>query len=93
MVEKERIRPSYTEIESCNYKLVYATPEKILKSPGLISFLDQLYQTNKIDGFVINEVHCVSHWGEDFRKDYLDLSMLKDRYPKVPILGLTATAT
>ena len=47
----------------------------------------------KIDRFVIDEVHCVSNWGQDFRKDYLELKFLKKRYPNVPILGLTATAT
>ena len=64
-----------------------------MKSPGLISTLDELYQRGGIDRFVIDEVHCVSHWGQDFRKDYLHLEMLKKRFPKVPILGLTATAT
>lgn len=55
------------------YKLVYLTPEKLVKSPGLMSILDELYRSKKIDRFVIDEVHCVSHWGQDFRKDYLHL--------------------
>ena len=80
-------------IKQCQYKLVYTTPEKIVKSPGLINILDDMYAVGKIDRFVIDEVHCVSHWGQDFRKDYLELNFLKKRYPKVPILGLTATAT
>lgn len=42
---------------------------------------------------MIDEVHCVSHWGQDFRKDYRDLSLLRVRYPKVPMTCLTATAT
>ena len=74
-------------------KLVYLTPERLVKSPGLMSTMDFLYGLNKIDRFVIDEVHCVSHWGQDFRKDYLHLDMLKKRYPKIPLLCLTATAT
>jgi superfamily II DNA helicase RecQ len=72
---------------------VYLTPEKLVKSPALMQVLDELYACNKIDRFVIDEVHCVSHWGQDFRKDYLHLDILKKRFPEVPILGLTATAT
>ncbi len=52
-----------------------------------------MYHIKKIDRFVIDEVHCVSHWGQDFRKDYLELYRLKKEFPNVPILGLTATAT
>lgn len=55
--------------------------------------MDELYVAGKIDRFVIDEVHCVSHWGQDFRKDYLHLDILKKRFPTCPILGLTATAT
>lgn len=59
------------------YKIVYLTPEKLVKSPPLLSTLDELYRQKKIDRFVIDEVHCVSHWGQDFRKDYLQLDQLK----------------
>ena len=80
-------------MKNLEYKIVYTTPEKIVQSPPLIETLDELYRQGKIDRFVIDEVHCVSHWGQDFRKDYLNLKMLKQKYSKVPILGLTATAT
>lgn len=64
-------------IKNVAYKLVYLTPEKLVKSPGLMSTMDYLYSRGMIDRFVIDEVHCVSHWGQDFRKDYLHLDMLK----------------
>lgn len=83
----------YNEIRQISYKLVYLTPEKLVASQGLMSVLDELYARNQLDRFVIDEVHCVSHWGQDFRKDYLHLDILKRRFPTVPILGLTATAT
>jgi len=91
--EDKKIGTLYGEIKQLRYKIVYLTPEKIVKSPALVSTLDECYQLRKIDRFVIDEVHCVSHWGQDFRKDYLHLDILKKRYPTVPILGLTATAT
>lgn len=55
--------------------------------------LDYLYSINMVNRFVIDEVHCVSHWGQDFRKDYLHLDFIKKRFPKVPLLCLSATAT
>lgn len=91
--EEKKMGTIYSEIKQMRYKIVYLTPEKIVKSPGLINTIDELYGMNKIERFVIDEVHCVSHWGQDFRKDYLHLDILKKRFPRVPILGLTATAT
>lgn len=65
----------------------------MVASASLMEVMDELHQKQKLDRFVIDEVHCVSHWGQDFRKDYLHLNILKQRFPTVPILGLTATAT
>ena len=74
-------------------KIIITTPEKIMLSDKFISIMDKLYETNKLSLFVIDECHCVSIWGHDFRPQYKNLSDLKKRYPKTPILSLTATAT
>jgi bloom syndrome protein len=52
-----------------------------------------MYEDKKIDRFVLDEIHCVKTWGDDFRPAYSHLNDLKEKYPSVPILGLTATAT
>ena len=74
-------------------KMIFMTPEKINQNEKAKSLLNTLYMNKKIERFVIDEVHWVSSWGQDFRPDYLKLSFLKDKYPSVAILGLTATAT
>ena len=48
---------------------------------------------NRIERFVIDEIHCLLTWGKDFRIDYLKLCSIRTLFPKVPILGLTSTAT
>ena len=58
-------------------RLIYLTPEKLVASQDFKKVMDQLYQMNRIEKFVIDEVHCVSHWGQDFRKDYRELSILR----------------
>jgi ATP-dependent DNA helicase RecQ len=67
--------------------LLYIAPERLLSERGL-ALLDRL----PIALFAIDEAHCVSQWGHDFRKDYQRLSLLQERYPEVPRIALTATA-
>ncbi|MEU8758814.1 DNA helicase RecQ [Streptomyces sp. NPDC048659] len=68
--------------------ILYLAPER-LRTEGMQRLLDR----GKISLFAIDEAHCVAQWGHDFRPDYLALSMLQERWPKVPRIALTATAT
>ncbi|OXB62824.1 hypothetical protein ASZ78_008042 [Callipepla squamata] len=73
-------------------KLLYVTPEKVCASTRLLSALENLYDRKLLARFVIDEAHCVSQWGHDFRKDYKRLSMLRKKFHSVPMMALTATA-
>lgn len=74
-------------------KLIYVTPEKITRSPAFFELLSSLAKRKMLQRFVIDEAHCVSQWGHDFRPDYKELAIFKERFPDVPIMALTATAT
>ncbi|XP_076225375.1 ATP-dependent DNA helicase Q1 isoform X2 [Nomia melanderi] len=73
-------------------KLIYVTPEYMAKSNRFMSKLQKAFELNQLECFAIDEVHCCSQWGHDFRPDYKFLGILKSMFPGVPILGLTATA-
>ncbi len=70
-------------------KLLYVAPEKLTGRDG--AFLSVL-KNSRVSLFAIDEAHCVSQWGHDFRPDYFGLSRLKQEFPTVPIIALTATA-
>jgi ATP-dependent DNA helicase RecQ len=71
--------------------LLYAAPERVT-SPRFLALMDSLYARGKLSLFAIDEAHCVSQWGHDFRPEYQLLSVLHERYPSVPRMALTATA-
>ena len=73
--------------------LVYVTPERLSASGKLQNCLSSLARNRKLARFVIDEAHCVSQWGHDFRPDYKQLASLKHNFPNVPLVALTATAT
>ncbi|XP_077090464.1 ATP-dependent DNA helicase Q1 isoform X2 [Siphateles boraxobius] len=75
------------------FKLLYVTPEKIAKSKLLMSKLEKAYNLGLLARIAVDEVHCCSQWGHDFRPDYKLLGILKRQFPNVPLVGLTATAT
>ena len=75
------------------YKLVYLAPERLMLAEFLEGPLRRLSSGVGINAFVIDEAHCVSEWGHDFRPEYRQLSTLRKRHPTVPILAFTATAT
>ncbi|OBA22581.1 ATP-dependent DNA helicase, partial [Metschnikowia bicuspidata var. bicuspidata NRRL YB-4993] len=72
--------------------LVYLSPEMVNKAQSIQRILAKLYENNMLARIVVDEAHCVSSWGHDFRPDYQGMSMFKENFPKVPIMALTATA-
>ncbi|KAI8435631.1 hypothetical protein MSG28_003896 [Choristoneura fumiferana] len=74
-------------------KLLYVTPERFAKSKRFMANLQKCFADGRLQRIAIDEVHCCSQWGHDFRPDYKFLGILSNMFPKVPILGLTATAT
>jgi ATP-dependent DNA helicase RecQ len=73
------------------YDLIYVAPERLVL-PRFLSLLQSVEEGPGLALFAIDEAHCVSQWGHDFRPEYIQLSVLHERFPKVPRIALTATA-
>lgn len=75
----------YTKVAANELKLLYTAPESL-------SYLEHIFNSQKISLIAIDEAHCISSWGHDFRPAYTSLGYLKKRFPEIPIIALTATA-
>jgi ATP-dependent DNA helicase RecQ len=81
-------RPLLRGLHNGEYRLLYVAPERLLLS----GFLDDLRRWN-VNLFAVDEAHCISEWGHDFRPEYRQLASLRGQFPDVPMMALTATAT
>ncbi|MBK1987133.1 DNA helicase RecQ [Sphaerospermopsis aphanizomenoides BCCUSP55] len=87
-----KVRSREEAIMSGKIRLLYVAPERLI-SDRFLPLLDVVKEKIGIANFAIDEAHCVSEWGHDFRPEYRQLILLKKRYPHVPTIALTATAT
>src|SRR3954462_5494065 len=90
-LEADEARTIEREMMGGRLVLLYAAPERIT-TPRFLAQLDSLHERGLLSLFAIDEAHCVSQWGHDFREDYLGLNVLHERYADVPRIALTATA-
>ena len=87
-LEPSEARQRHDEVLAGDVKLLYVAPERLMM-PSFLALLERV----KVELFAIDEAHCISEWGHDFRPEYRELSDLRARFPKVPIAAFTATAT
>ena len=90
-LDADEAREVERELMAGRLTLLYAAPERIL-TPRFLAMMESLAQRGLLSLFAIDEAHCVSQWGHDFREEYLGLSALYERFPAVPRVALTATA-
>jgi ATP-dependent DNA helicase RecQ len=84
----EDLRQTEEQIAAGCYRLVFVAPERLL-TPRFLQFVERL----NVRAFAVDEAHCISHWGHDFRPEYRQLAELKSRFPQTSLHAYTATAT
>ncbi|HUX83052.1 MAG TPA: DNA helicase RecQ [Halothiobacillus sp.] len=89
--DAETARAVMRQLQLGELKLLYVAPERLM-TESFLNFLDRLQEDQGIALFAIDEAHCVSQWGHDFRPEYRALKVLHERFSSVPRIALTATA-
>ena len=84
----DTVRHTEEQIAAGRYRLVFVAPERLL-TPRFLQVIERL----QVRAFAIDEAHCISHWGHDFRPEYRQLAEIKSRFPKASVHAYTATAT
>src|SRR5215472_8670947 len=87
-LDRDEAKARWRGLHRAEYRMLYVAPERLM----LDTFLERALNWN-IAQFAIDEAHCISEWGHDFRPEYRDLKKLRKHLPDVPIMALTATAT
>src|SRR3954449_7935972 len=87
-LDREESKTRWRGLHRGEYRLLYVAPERLMLS----GFLEKALNWN-IAQFAIDEAHCISEWGHDFRPEYRELKKLRTQFPDVPMMALTATAT
>lgn len=91
-IDAATARQRIAEVYSGKIKLLYVAPERLLNE-SFLNLLDQVQAQTGLAAFAVDEAHCVSEWGHDFRPEYRRLAEVRQRYAQVPVYALTATAT
>jgi ATP-dependent DNA helicase RecQ len=92
-LERAEVSRRLARLERGEIKLLYVAPERLLQSEFEGDVLPRLHDSRGISALVVDEAHCVSDWGHDFRPEYRQIHRLRTRFPDVPIAAFTATAT
>src|SRR6185503_12917213 len=92
-LDRMEIARRFAKLERGDLKLLYVAPERLLQAEFEGEVMPRLQATHGISSLVVDEAHCVSEWGHDFRPEYRQLHRLRTRFANVPIAAFTATAT